>query len=112
MSRYCKRKTECKYSLEDLKKAIQDVKTKTVRLGKAAETYNVPKTTIFDHLKKEIIQQPRSGRKPIFTDDQETQLVDYIIKCSKLYYGLTIKKIRQIAYQFAEKKNFRTILTE
>lgn len=103
MPRTYKRKTELKYSLEDLKKAIDDVKTKKLTLGKAAEAFNIPKTTIFDYLKKKVIKQPRSGRKPLFTDDQETQLVDYIIKCSKLYYGLTIKKIRQIAYQYAEK---------
>ncbi|CAK1553158.1 unnamed protein product, partial [Leptosia nina] len=103
MPRNYKRKTATRYSLEDLKKAIDDVKTKKLTIGKAAETYNVPKTTIFDHLKKTVVKLPRTGRKPLFTDKQETELVDYIIKCSKLYYGLTIKKIRQIAYQYAQK---------
>lgn len=103
MPRNYKRKTETKYSLEDLKKAIVDVQTKKLSIGRAANTYNVPKTTIYDYLKKAPIKLPRTGRKPLFTDQQEKELVDYIIKCSKLYYGLTIKKIRQIAYQYAEK---------
>ncbi|CAH2218129.1 jg1081 [Pararge aegeria aegeria] len=82
MPRNYKRNTEPRYSLDDLKKAIDDVKTKKLSIGRAAETYNVPKTTINDRLKKAVIKQPRSGRKPLFTEEQETQLVDYIIKCS------------------------------
>ncbi|KAF9823691.1 hypothetical protein SFRURICE_013172, partial [Spodoptera frugiperda] len=41
-----KRKTETKYSLEDLKKAIVDVQTKKLSIGRAANTC-VPKTTIY-----------------------------------------------------------------
>ena len=92
------RKTEAKYKLEDLQKAVEDVKTKKLSIGKAAETYSVPKTTIFDHLKKPVIKQPRIGRKLLFSDQQELELVDNIIKCSKLFYGLTITKTRQIAF--------------
>ncbi|KAF2880427.1 hypothetical protein ILUMI_25761 [Ignelater luminosus] len=98
-------RTETKYKLEDLQKGVEDVKTKRLTIGKAAETYSVPKTTIFDHLKKAVIKQPRTGRKPLFTDEQELELVDYIIKCSKLYYGLTIRRIRRIAFQLAERNN-------
>lgn len=37
------------YKLEDLQKAVGDVKTKKLSIGKAAKTYSVPKTTIFDY---------------------------------------------------------------
>ncbi|KAF2884496.1 hypothetical protein ILUMI_21670 [Ignelater luminosus] len=70
------RKTETKYKLEDLQKAVEDVKTKRLTIGKAAETYSVPKTTIFNHLKKAVIKQPRTGRKSLFTDEQELELTD------------------------------------
>ncbi|KAF9795986.1 hypothetical protein SFRURICE_010083 [Spodoptera frugiperda] len=46
MPRNYKRKTETKYSLEDLKKAIVDVQTKKLSIGRAANTC-VPKTTIY-----------------------------------------------------------------
>lgn len=68
MPRHYQRKTETKYKLEDLEKAVYDVRNKKLSLGKAAITYSIPKSTIHDYLKKEIINQPKTGRKAIFTD--------------------------------------------
>ncbi|CAG9565134.1 unnamed protein product [Danaus chrysippus] len=78
MPRNYKRKTETKYSLEDLKRAIVDVQTKKLSIGRAANNYSIPKTTIYDYLKKAPIKLPRTGRRPLFTDQQEKELVDYI----------------------------------
>lgn len=97
------RKTIQKYSIEDVKKAVNDVKTKKLSLSKAAETYNVPKSTLCDYLKKKVIKLPNFGRNRIFSDDQETQLVNYITEYIKQYHGITLKIIRQIAYEYAEK---------
>ncbi|KAG6464307.1 hypothetical protein O3G_MSEX014429 [Manduca sexta] len=103
MPRHYVRKTATKYNLEDLQKAIEDIKTNKISLGRASQIYSVPKTTIFDHLKKDVIRVPKTGRKPLFTEAQELELEDYILKCSKLFYGLTIKKVRKIVFQFAER---------
>ncbi|KAF9409832.1 hypothetical protein HW555_010910 [Spodoptera exigua] len=62
------RKTETKYKLEDLEKAVHDVRNKILSLGKASIIYSVPKSTIHGYLKKEIINEPKTGRKAIFTD--------------------------------------------
>ncbi|CAG4944875.1 unnamed protein product [Colias eurytheme] len=110
MPRRYQRKTETKYKLEDLEKAVHDVRNKILSLGKASIIYSVPKSTIHDYLKKEIINEPKTGRKAIFTDAQETELEQHIIKCSKVFYGLTIEMVRKIAFKFAEvnqlKHNF------
>ncbi|KAK9739092.1 CENP-B N-terminal DNA-binding domain [Popillia japonica] len=86
MPRYYQRKTETRYRLEDLKKAIQDVNNKTLSLGKAATTYSVPKSTIHDHLKKEVIKEPKTRRKAIFSDEQERELEEHIIKCKTILW--------------------------
>ncbi|KAL3278299.1 hypothetical protein HHI36_013632 [Cryptolaemus montrouzieri] len=112
MPRNFKRRTVTKYSLEGLKKAIDDVQTNKLTIGKAAETYNVPKTTIFDHLKMPVIKLPRAGRKILFTDEQETELVDYIIKYNQLHYGLTIKKFTELRTNMLSRTRFLTISTE
>lgn len=39
----------------------------------------------------------------IFTPLQETTLVQYIQKCADFYYGLTIKGLKKLAYEFALK---------
>jgi hypothetical protein len=38
-----------------------------------------------------------------FECKQELLFVDYVIKCSKLNYGMTYKKIRQLAYVYGRR---------
>lgn len=56
------------------------------------------KTKILDHLKKAVIKHSRTGSKSLLTHEQELELVDYITQCSKLYYELTLLKIRRLDY--------------
>ncbi|KAF2902498.1 hypothetical protein ILUMI_03688 [Ignelater luminosus] len=85
MPRNYQRKMETKYTLENLEKAIENVRNNVLTLGKAASAYSVPKSTLHDHLKKEVIQQPKCGKKAIFSEQQEKQLEKHIIKCSKVF---------------------------
>ncbi|XP_045452707.1 chaetoglobosin A biosynthesis cluster protein C-like [Melitaea cinxia] len=107
MPRNYQRKTETKYKLVDLEKAIEAVRNKRLSIGKAAITYSVPKSTIHDYLKQESMKTPKSGRKAIFSQEQEVELVDHILKCSKQFYGLTIEMVRKIAFKFAEVNNLK-----
>lgn len=107
MPRIYQRKTETKYKLEDLERAIQAVRSNTLTLGKAATTYSVPKSTIHDYLKKDVIKTPKSGRKTIFTEQQEKELEEHILICSKLFYGLTIEMVRKLAFKFAEVNSLK-----
>lgn len=88
---------DLKYRLEDLQKAMEDLKNRTLSLGKAAITYSVPKTTIFDYLKKIFVKQPKCRRKCILSAAQEKELEEHIVKCSKRFYGLRIEMVRKIA---------------
>lgn len=54
-------------------------------------------------MQKEVIKQPKCSRKSVFSEVQESELKNYIINCSKLFYGLTMHKVRQIAFEFAEQ---------
>jgi hypothetical protein len=48
---------------------------------------------------------PHYACRKIFTQEQENTLVDYILNCSKMCYGQTIKNIKQIAYEIARLNN-------
>lgn len=41
----------------------------------------------------------------MFSDEQESELEEYILSASKLYYGLSTKDVRHLAYQYAVKNN-------
>lgn len=107
MPRHYQRKTETKYKLVDLEKAVEAVKNKKLSLGKAATTYSVPKSTIHDYIQKETIKTPKTGRKAIFSKGQEAELEKHILNCCKQFYGLTIEIVRKIAFTFAEVNHLK-----
>ncbi|CAK1597581.1 unnamed protein product [Parnassius mnemosyne] len=106
------RKTEPKYQIEDLRHAIEDVKSKKLTLGQAATKYSVPKTTLFKQVKQNEFKMPKKGRYTVFNKEQEDQLEKYILNCCKSFYGITPSSLRRIAFRFAEanklKHNFNT----
>jgi hypothetical protein len=53
----------------------------------------------------EIRMSPNYACRKIFTQEQENTLGDYILNCSKMCYGQTIKNIKQIAYEMARLNN-------
>lgn len=45
--------------------------------------------------------------RQIFNGHQEQQLRDYIIKASKIYYGLSPKEVRSLVYQFSVSQQIK-----
>lgn len=102
MPRNYVRKTEPKYQIENLRHAIEDVKSKKLTLGQAATKYSVPKTTLFKQLKQNELKTPKKGRHTVFNKEQEDQLEKYILDCCKSFYGITPNSLRRLAFRFAE----------
>ncbi|KAF2879456.1 hypothetical protein ILUMI_26717 [Ignelater luminosus] len=107
MPRHYERKTTPRYEIEDLRRAIQDVRSKQLTLGKAAIKYSVPKTTLFKQVNQEVSKEPKKGRYSIFNKDQEDQLERYILDCCESFYGTTPKSLRKIAFTFAEANKLK-----
>ena len=80
-------------------------------LRESAKTFEIDKMTLLRYKnKKEKNPNPDSNldvrmgyAKPrqILNDHLEEELTQYILICSKIYYGLTPKNIREIAYELA-----------
>jgi hypothetical protein len=113
MARGRKRKTEKGLSNEnDMKAAVQLVIEQKQSIRKAAERLGLKFQTVFEYVKRqtqnptsEIRMSPNYACRKIFTQEQENTLVDYILNCSKMCYGQTIKNIKQIAYEMATLNN-------
>lgn len=103
MPRVYKRKTEKKYTLETLQTALGEIKETKLSLRRAEEKYNIPRATLFDQLKKsaEDVRDPKRGKKPIFNESQEQELVQFILKSCRNYFGITTLTLRKVAFDFA-----------
>lgn len=47
----------------------------------------------------------------VFNDDQERQLSKYVMHCAEIYFGLSPKEIRKLAFELATKYNFKRSAT-
>lgn len=45
--------------------------------------------------------------RQVFSDEQEAELEEYIQKAAKLYYGLSAKEVRSLAFQYAVNNNVK-----
>lgn len=116
--RVYKRKTNRNTPPEDvLLRAAQAVKNndQPISIRKAAEEYNIHYRTLARFCKKVTDEDLASGSstvqmgykkiRQVFTTDEELELENYIKKASDIYFGLTPKEVRKLAYDYATALN-------
>ncbi|XP_069685007.1 uncharacterized protein [Periplaneta americana] len=118
MVRTYKRKTNRGCIDEEIyERAAKDVSERNLSIRQAAEAHAVNFMTLHRYLKRKREQdEDRSSRKNLvgyvrhrqtFSDELEKRLEDYIIHCSRIYYGLSSKDVRTLAYEYAVACNIK-----
>nr|CAH7764118.1 unnamed protein product [Callosobruchus chinensis] len=51
--------------------------------------------------------EARLGRKAVFSPEIESQLKEYVLTLAKLFYGLTPKELRRLAFKYAEEHKIK-----
>lgn len=107
-----KEKKKRLWSEENMKKAIEAIRTKKMGWKKAAKTFEVPKTTLM-RLSMEKYGEPakaasvRAGRPTVLPPELEEQLVKYCLVMESTFFGLTRRDLRRMAYQLAERNGIK-----
>ena len=71
------------YDSDDFKSAINYCKNNKKTPFNASKEFGIPESTIRNHLKQTSASTVR-GRPPVFTFDEESKMVDYLIIVSKI----------------------------
>ncbi|XP_045509196.1 uncharacterized protein LOC123704756 isoform X3 [Colias croceus] len=87
---------------DTMRAAINAIQRGQLTQRAASEKYNIPRRTLRDHLKDGNAKK-RFGRKPVFSENQEADLVARIIRFAKIGMPLTPKFIKKQAFLFCEK---------
>lgn len=93
------------YTHEDLNNAIYAVRNEGKKQREAARCFNIPESTLRKKLLENSLNVPRLGRKAVFSKEIELELKEYVLMLAKLFYGLTPRGLRQIAFRYAENNN-------
>ena len=73
------------------------------KIRSVAKTTRIPYTTLNRYYKKvqnnpnpenTVRLTPNYAVNKLFTDEQEQSIVDYVLKCSQMFYGLTTMDVR------------------
>lgn len=91
------------WSKKDLQLAIKAVKNGwTIR--RAAEEFGVPKSTLYDRVSSLVAFEARSGPPRYLNDQEEKQLVNFLIGCAKGGYAKSRTEVLAIVQSLVAKK--------
>ena len=116
MVRTYKRKTERASTPPDIMlRAAKGVKCEHKSIRGVARDFAIPFRTLARYCKKitdeelsadnVTIRVSYASHKKVLTDDQEKELSTYLKQSADIYYGLSVKEVRKLAFQFAEYAN-------
>lgn len=100
------------------KNAYDEIKL-GISLRRAAEKYGVNYVSLLRYKRKidaandddhEQVQNVSMGyvaHNKVFNEDQERQLAKYLMRCADIYFGLSTKEVRKIAFELTVKYNLK-----
>ncbi|XP_051157997.1 uncharacterized protein LOC127279600 [Leptopilina boulardi] len=68
----------------------------------AAKQFGISPQTLRQRLKGCKTKSEAHYGQQVFNNEQEQQLREYLLKSAKIFYGLTLPQLRQLAFQFAQ----------
>ncbi|KAJ8932058.1 hypothetical protein NQ314_014981 [Rhamnusium bicolor] len=93
------------YNKESLQNALNAVINDGRKIREVGRCFNIPESTLRKKISLNQLKTSRLGRKPVFTEELEAELTEYVLMLAKLFYGITPKKLRHLAYRYADEKN-------
>ena len=90
------------YSMECLELACKSVRD-GMSLRQAEEEYKIPKSTIQDHISGKVALGS-SSRQRYLTDQEEKELVKFLIESAKVGYPCTRKQVLSLVQRVLEEK--------
>lgn len=93
------------YTKENLRKALDGVKNGRKSLRRAAECYQIPKSTLYDKIKAH--KTKKHGGQTIISPTDEEKLVNGITTLSEWCFPLTRSDIRVLVKNFLDRKGVK-----
>lgn len=90
--------------------AIKSVTEFGMPVKRAATQHGVPRRTLMNYLKhpdRNIDACGLGGFDPVFSPQQEDELVQHILNMEQRLFGLTTRDIRSLAFQLAVKNGIK-----
>ena len=105
-----------------LKQAVEHYNTTSDGYKKTAKLFGIPRTTVQDSVKKlrNLSEEERQTNKmnfgylkprQVFNEEEEERLVAYLQHASAIYFGLSPREVRSLAYECGKRFNIKMPLS-
>lgn len=99
-----KRKTQqASWDVTTMKLAMEEAGKTSVR--NAAKRYGINLSTLQRHIKKGSAEKSLGRFRCVFTEEQETELIEYLFHMDNLFYGLNKQEFCCLAFEYAKANN-------
>lgn len=99
------------WSTKNMELAVDAVIKNKMGYQKASTSHSVPRATLQRYVKKKlqnesaVVDKSVGKIRPVFTADQELEIVSQLIEMQRRLFGVTMKELRQFVFQLAVKNN-------
>ena len=91
---------------ESLTEACKAVAEGELSVRKAAEQYDVPRSTLHDHVSGKVAMGSRSGPRAYLTMQEEEELITFLKEINSIGYTRTISQVIGIVQAVVDSKGF------
>ena len=81
-----------RYSADNLKSAVDAVRSKTLSVRAASKAYGVPRATISDRVTQRVADGAKNGRPPLIPAQVESGMVNKMLYAADKGFGLSRAK--------------------
>lgn len=92
---------------QDMIEALKNVEEKKMGWHLASKTFNVPATTLRRRFKNGYKGKKGDlgGKRPVFCEEIENQFAQHLRDMESRFFGLTLKDLKKLVFEFATKNN-------
>ncbi len=94
-----------------MQQACKSVEEGELSIRRAAESFDIPRSTLYDRISGKVAIGSRSGPPCYLNDAEEGELVNFILGCSKVGYSRSRKQVIALAQQIAKEKGMEVSVT-
>lgn len=100
-----------KWADEAMENATKDVLEGTLSVRHAAAQYDIPPSTLHDHISGKVSAGAVSGAPRYLDEREEKELVEFLLGCAEVGYPKTVKEVRVIVGKIIAKKQKQDVET-
>ena len=89
---------------EAMDSATKDMMEGTLSVRRAATHYDIPPSTLHDRIRGKISAGAVSGAPRYLDEDEEKELVDFLLGCAEVGYPKTVKEVRVVVGKVVAKR--------